>query len=152
MLDAAPRTAILLRLNARDGTSRVGPLATGLHLIDKVTSTTTTNVVDGGLLAAKALLSLELFVEGEHGALGLLHVTGTATTNGVDGVGGWWAELDARGRASGSVASGDVGSLDAHGVTGASTAGVDVGGLDIGVGLGDVEGRHCVYVCVWVGL
>ena len=116
-------------------------MGSGLHLVDQVAGTATANVVDGCLLGAETFLLLEFLVEAEDGAFRLLHVAGTATTGGVEGVSRWGRKLSARGWASGSGARGDVCSLDAHSVTGTATARVHVGGGG-GVRLADVEVDH----------
>lgn len=63
-------------------------MGSGLHLINKVSSTAATDVVDGCLLSAEAFLLLEFLVEAEDGAFRLLHVASTATTGSVEGVAG----------------------------------------------------------------
>lgn len=143
----ASSNAVLVRLGARCRAGAVLALAAGLHLIDEVTGTTTADVVDGGLLRAKALLLLELLVEAEHGTLLLaVHVTSAAAARGEEGVGRRRSELDTGCRARGGLAVGDVGGLDAGDVASTATAGVDVGAAYGWVRLGDVEGRHLV-VC-----
>jgi hypothetical protein len=70
-------------------------LGSGLHLVDKVSSTAATNVVDGCLLSAEAFLLLKFLVEAEDGALRLLHVAGTATAGSVESVAWWGRQLGA---------------------------------------------------------
>lgn len=140
--------AVLVALDAAGAAGGVLALALGLHLVDVVAGTATTDVVDGGLLGAEALLLLELLVEGEHGTLGLLHVAGTTTANGVDGVGGRRCELDARGRARGSLSRSDLRSLDAHGIASTAATRVEVVGADGGVRLSDTEVDHFECGCV----
>jgi hypothetical protein len=70
-------------------------LRSGLHLVDKVSSTATTDVVDGCLLSAEAFLLLKFLVEAEDGAFRLLHVASTATTGSVEGVARWGRQLGA---------------------------------------------------------
>lgn len=116
-------------------------MGSGLHLINKVSSTAATDVVDGCLLGAQAFLLLEFLVEAKDGAFRLLHVASTATTGSVEGVAGWGRQLGAGSRARSSGTRSDLGGLDAHSIASAAAAGVHVstGGW---VRLVDVEVDH----------
>lgn len=139
-----PADAILLALNRAARGCGVLALTPRLHLVDEVAGTTTTDVVDGGLLAAQTLLLLELLIKAEHGAFLVgAHVASTTTSGGEVPVGGRRSELDTRCWACCCAAVGDLRRLDTSDVASTPTARVKVrlGGR---VRFGDVEVDHFV--------
>ncbi len=122
-------------------------MRSGLHLVDEVSSTAATDVVDGCLLGAEAFLLLKFLVEAEDGAFRLLHVASTATTGSVEGIARWGRQLGARSWARGSGARSDLSGLDAHSVASAAATRVHVG-TSRWVRLVDVEVDHFEYLVV----
>jgi hypothetical protein len=150
----APAYTVLLTSTARNTGRAVLALAAGLHLVNEVSGTAATDVVDGCLLRAQTLLLLELLVEAEHGALLLAaHVSGSASARCEVAASRGRRELDTGGWATGGCTVGEVGGLDAGNVASSAAARVDVGAADGWVRLGDVEGRHFGGGggCLWCG-
>lgn len=144
-----PADTILLAFDRAAGRRGVLALAPGLHLINEVSGAATADVVDGGLLAAQALLLLEFLVKAEHGALLVCaHVASTATTRGKVAGGRRKSELGARCWAGSCAAVGNLRGLDAGYIASTAATRVEVG-LGGWVRLGDVEVDHfdCLY---WV--
>ena len=126
-----------------------------MKLVDEVACTAATNVVNGSLVLHHLALALELLIEAEDGALLLaVDVAGTTTACGEVGTGRVARDLDARGRARGSLAVGEGGGINVAHIAGAAATAVDVVGLgDRGVGLSEViGGAHfgSLVVC-WFG-
>jgi len=128
-----------------------------VKLVDEVACTATADVVNGSLVLHHLALALELLIEAEDGAFLLaVDIAGTTTACGEVGSGRVARDLDARGRARGSLAVGESGSINVAYVAGAAATAVDVVGLgDRWVGLSEVVGgAHfgSLLVCVVVVL
>lgn len=146
-LNAASDT--VLRVGGCIGGSRVLALWSGVELIDGVSGSSSSNVIDLGSVVPQALLLGKLLIKAEDGTLLLaVDVAGTSTARGKVGIGWWRREGDAGSRTSGVGTIGNVLGVDAGDVASATSSGVEnVGGRDGWMRLGDAVGRHYDIIC-----
>jgi len=126
-VDASPRAARVIALDAGRRRRRAMPGKRRLALVDKVAAAAASDVVHGGLVLHHTSLALEFLVEAENGSLALaVHVASSAATSGEERVGRVGGDFGARGGAGGSLAGSDVFRIYLGDVASAAAAGVDV--------------------------
>jgi len=113
------------------------------HVIDEVTGTATSDVVNWSLVGSNLALTLEFLVEAEHGSLLLaVEVSCAATACGEVGIWCCWADGSLRCWASGIRTGADTLWVDLSSIAGAAASRVEVvGRWDRWVWLGDSVGH-----------